>query len=71
MILSVFIVNLFFSFHLVVLKLGIARQWPQLADYSVVTGQNINGAYIKALSSSLMFSIFKYIKNCKLKTDTN
>jgi hypothetical protein len=56
-----------FSFHLVVLKLGIARQWPQLADYSVVTGQNINGAYIKAFSSSLCSSdVFRFQMHKKL-----
>jgi hypothetical protein len=46
---------------------GIARQWPQLADYSVVTGQNINGAYIKALGSSLRSSdVFDFQIHIKL-----
>ncbi len=46
--------------------IGIARQWPQLADYSVVTGQNINGAYIKAFSSSLRrIDVFDFQKHKK------
>jgi hypothetical protein len=47
--------------------IGIARQWPQLADYSVVTGQNINGAYIKVLSSFLRSSdVFDFQMHKKL-----